>query len=57
MKSFDVKPNTYINFNKEINDKNSKFKIDDNVIISKYKNFLQKITLQYGLRKCLRLKG
>ena len=40
MKSFDVKSNTYINFNKEINDKKSKFKIDDNVRISKYKNFL-----------------
>ena len=57
MKSFDVKSNTYINFNKEINDKKSKFKIDDNVRISKYKNFLQKITRQYGLRTFLRLKS
>ena len=33
MKLVDVKPNTYINSRKEINDKNPKFKIDDIVTI------------------------
>ena len=36
MKPADVKDNTYINFNKEVNDKDSKFKVGDNVRISKY---------------------
>ena len=34
-KYFDLKSNTYIDSSKEINDKNSKFKIGDNVRISK----------------------
>ena len=38
VKPVDVKDNTYIDFNKEINDKNPKFKVGDNVKISKYKN-------------------
>ena len=38
MKSANVKSNTYIDSSKEINDKNPKFKIGDNVRISKYKN-------------------
>ena len=33
-----IKSNTYIDSSKEINDKNSKFKIGDNVRISKYEN-------------------
>ena len=37
MKPVDVKSNTYIDSSKEINDKNLKFKIADNVRISKYK--------------------
>ena len=37
MKPVDVKSNTYIDSSKEINDKNSKFKIVDNVRISDYK--------------------
>ena len=37
MKPVDVKPNTYIDFNKEINNKDSKFKIGDFARISKYK--------------------
>ena len=43
MKSVGVKSNTYIDSNKEINDKNPKFKIRDTVIISKYKNIYQNI--------------
>ena len=42
MKLFDVKSNTYINFSKEINDKDPKFRIGDIVRISKYKNIFPK---------------
>ena len=38
MKPVDVKDNTYIDFKKESNDKNPKFKVCDHVRISKYKN-------------------
>ena len=38
MKPIDVKDNTYINTDKEINDKGPKFKVGDRVTISKYKN-------------------
>ena len=42
MKPFDVKDNTYIDFKKEVNDKNPKFKVGDHVRISKYKNMFAK---------------
>ena len=42
MKLIDVKDNTYIDFSKEINDKDPKFKIGDHVRISKYKIFFAK---------------
>ena len=38
MKPIDVKDNTYIDFKKEVNDKDPKFKVGDHVRISKYKN-------------------
>ena len=38
----DVKDNTYINFNKNVNDKNPKLKVGDHVRISKYKNIFAK---------------
>ena len=38
MKSIDVKDNTYINTDKELNNKDPKFKVGDHVRISKYKN-------------------
>ena len=38
MKTADVKNNTYIDSNKEVHDKNPKFKVGDHVRISKYKN-------------------
>ena len=41
-KNFVVKSNTYINSGKEINDEDSKFKIGDNVRISKYKKIFAK---------------
>ena len=42
MKPIDVKDNTYINTDKEINNKNAKFKVGDRVRISKYKNIFAK---------------
>ena len=42
VKPVDVKSNTYINFSKQINDEDSKFKIGDIVRISKYKNVFAK---------------
>ena len=42
MKPVDVKPRTYIDSNKEINDKGPKFKIGDIVRISKYENIFAK---------------
>ena len=53
MKPVDVKSDTYIESSKEINNKDSKFKIGDIVRLSKYKNLLQKVTLQVGLKKFL----
>ena len=38
MKPVDVEDNTYIDFEKEVNDKDPKFKVCDYVKISKYKN-------------------
>ena len=42
MKPTDVKDNTYINTDKEINDKGPRFKVADHVRISKYKNIFAK---------------
>ena len=42
MKPVDVKDNTYIDFKKEADDKDLKFKVGDNVRISKYKNIFAK---------------
>ena len=42
MKPIDVKDNTYINTDKETNDKDPKFKVGDRVRISKYKNIFVK---------------
>ena len=43
MKPVDVKDNAYINFKKEINNKDPKFKVGDNVRISKPKNIFAKV--------------
>ena len=56
IKPIDVKGNTYINTDKEINNEDAKFKVGDRVRISKYKTFLLKATLQIGLKKYLLLK-
>ena len=42
MKPVDVKDNAYIDFKKEVNDKDPKFKVGDHVRISKYKNIFTK---------------
>ena len=42
MTPVDVKDNTYIDFKKEVNDKDPKFKVGDHVRISKYKNIFAK---------------
>ena len=43
IKLIDVKSNTYIDSNKEINNKKSKYKVGDIVRISKYKNVFAKV--------------
>ena len=42
VKPVDVKDNTYIDFEKEVNDRDPKFKVSDHVRISKYKNIFAK---------------
>ena len=49
VKPVDVKDNTYINFGKEVNDKDPKFKVGDHVRKSKYKNsFAKGYTLNWS---------
>ena len=42
MNPIDVKDHTYVDSKKEVNDKDPKFKVGDNVRISKYKNIFTK---------------
>ena len=42
MKLINVKDNTYVDFGKEANDNDPKFKVGDHVRISKYKNIFAK---------------
>ena len=53
LKPVDVKDNTYIDSEKVVNDKDTKFKVGNNVRISKYKNILLKDIHQIGLKKFL----
>ena len=39
MKPVEVKDDTYIDFGKEVNNKDPKFKVGDHVRISKYKKY------------------
>ena len=56
MKSVDIKPRTYVNFNKENNNKDSTFKVGDHVRTLKYTNiFFQKVMFQIGLKKFLKI--
>ena len=56
IKPIDVKDNTYINADKEINNKDPKFKVGDHVRKSKYKTFLLKGICLIGVKKYLLLK-
>ena len=56
MKHVDVNPSIYIDSNKENNKKNSKFKVDDHIKISKCKNVLQNAMFQIHLKKFLLLQ-
>ena len=53
MKHVDVKDSTYIDFEKDVNDKGPNFKVGDCVRISKYKIFFLKDIHQIGLKKFL----
>ena len=53
IKHVNVKRSIYIDFNEENNKENPKFKVSDNVRISKYKNIFANFMLQIGLKKFL----
>ena len=53
MKLVDLKSSKYIDFNKENKKKDLRFEVCDYVKISKYKIFLQKLTIQISLKKFL----
>ena len=55
MKPVDVKYDTYIDFKKEVNDKDPKFKVEDHVRIPNAKIFLLKDTHEIDLKKFLLL--
>ena len=42
MEPIDIKDNTYLDFENEVNDKDPKFKVGDHVTFSKYKNIFAK---------------
>ena len=41
MKPVDVKDDTYIDFKKEVNNEDPKFKVGDHIRISKYKKYFR----------------
>ena len=51
MKLADVKSSTYVDFNKENNKEDPKFEVGDHV--KNIETFLEKVTLQIGLKKFL----
>ena len=55
MKPIDVTDNSYAEYNENSDKNDPKFKVDDNVRISKYKTFLLKDILQIGQKKFLLL--
>ena len=56
MKPIDVKDNTYIDFGKEVNNNDRKFKVGDHRRISKYKNIFSKGYTTNWCEKFLSLK-
>ena len=57
MKPIDVKSSAYIDFGVENNDKDHKFKVDDHVRISKYKNIFAKSYVSFRIEKVIKKKG
>ena len=53
MKPIDAKNNTYINTDKEVDDKEPKFQVGNHVRKSKYKNIFTKSYTPIGLKKFL----
>ena len=53
MKPINVKNDSFAKYNEESNEKDPKFKVDDHVRISKYKNIFVKGTLLIGGKKFL----
>ena len=56
VKPVDVKPSTYVDSSKEINDENPKFKIGDIVRISKYKSIFAKGYVPYWSEEVFMIK-
>ena len=56
MQSVNVKPRIYVDFNKENNKEDPKFKVGDHVRISTYKNVFAKALFQISLKNFLLLK-
>ena len=56
MKPVDVEDNMYIDFEKEVNNKDRKFKVGDHVKISKYKNISTKGYMQNWSKKVFVVK-
>ena len=57
VKPIDVKDNTYVNIDQEVNDKDPKFKVGDHVRISKYKNTFTKSYNQNLSEEIFVIKG
>ena len=55
MEPIDITGDSYVKYNQNPNKKDPKFKVDDHVRISKYKNILLKDILQTGQKKFLLL--
>ena len=53
MKPVDVKSRTYVDLDKENNEKDPKSKVVDHVRIPKYKKFFQKSVLKIGQKRFL----
>ena len=56
MKPVDVEDNAYIDFEKEVDDKDPKFKVGDYVRISKYKNNFAKRYMAISSEEVLVIK-
>ena len=57
MKPVDVKDNTNIDFDKEVHDKDPKFKVGDRVRISRYKSFFAKVYTRNWSEEVLVIKN